>query len=92
MSHQNYLTRYLEFLTRRKNAKGYDFHEIWPPVSASQAAGVSTSSNSSEKLPWWSLRRRKHMKKVRAERDRRQQNIIKLRNPPGSRQPPANWS
>lgn len=76
MSHQNYLARYVEFLKKRAEAKGYDFHELWPPVAPSGDA--PGSSNSSEKLPWWSLSRRKHMKKVRAERDRRQQEIIRI--------------
>jgi hypothetical protein len=79
MSHQNYLARYVEFLKKKAKAKGYDFHEIWPPVVRPQS-GDQAPSNSSEKLPWWSLARRKHLKKVREERDRRQQEILRLRS------------
>lgn len=84
MSHQNYLARYVEFLKQKAKAQGPDFHEVWPPVALPQS-GNAAPMNSSEKLPWWSLKRGKHLKKVREERDRRQQDILRI--PQKDRQP-----
>jgi hypothetical protein len=75
MSHQNYLARYVEFLKKKAKAKGYGFHEVWPPPQPD--GDIATAS---QKLPWWSFRRPKQLKKIREERDRRQQEILQKRD------------
>jgi hypothetical protein len=69
---------YSEFLKKRDTAKGHDFEEV-PEVSA-----VPPTVTFIEKLRWWSLNRWKRMKKIREERDRRLQEIIRLKTPPKS--------
>lgn len=74
MSHQHYLARYVEFLKQKAKAKGYGFHEVWPPPQPVDGAAKY------QKPSWWSLCRPKQMKKLRAERDRRLQEILQKRD------------
>ena len=67
---------YRDFLKRRNQVKGFNFEEV-PIVSV-----VPPTVGFMEKLRWWSVDRWKRMKKIRAERDRRVQEIVQLQSPP----------
>jgi hypothetical protein len=63
-------TRYLE---SKDKGKGYDFQHS--PVGSAPTPTVTFA----DKLRWWTWGRWKRMKKIRAERDRHQQDIIRLK-------------
>lgn len=67
---------YRDFLRKRDKVKGFNFEEV-PIVSV-----VPPMVSFVEKLRWWSMDRLKRMKKIRAERDRRIQEIVQLKPPP----------
>ena len=67
---------YEKFFQSRDKAKGYDFQEattgsVPPPTVAF-----------SERLRWWTWDRWRRRKKIRDERDRRLEEIIRLKKPP----------
>jgi hypothetical protein len=73
---QSYLKRYAKFFQERTKAGGYDFHHapsgnVPPPKVTFLGA-----------LRWWSWDRWKRVKKIRAERDRRQEEILDIKDPP----------
>ncbi|MEW6543992.1 MAG: hypothetical protein AB1411_10325 [Nitrospirota bacterium] len=63
---------YKRFFERRDQAKGYDFQHA--PQGSAEPPVVTFG----EKLRWWTWDRWKRMKKIRAERDRCQMEIIQL--------------
>ncbi len=64
---------YQEFLKKRDQAKGYDFEH---PTTGNVPPPAVTFG---EQLRWWTLDRWKRIKKIREERDRRQQDIVQLK-------------
>jgi hypothetical protein len=71
-----YLDRYAKFFRDRDKSHGYDFHHA--PTGNVPPPKVTFM----EVLRWWSWDRWKRLKKIRAERDRRVQDILQLRTPP----------
>jgi hypothetical protein len=67
---------YKDFLKRRGQEKGYDFQEA--PAGSAAPPTVTFA----QKLRWWTWDRWKRRKKIRAERDRRLQNIVQLAQGP----------
>jgi hypothetical protein len=65
---------YQQFLQRRGQGQGFNFEEV-PIVSE-----VPPAVRFPEKLRWWSLDRWKRMKRIRQERDRRLQEILRLKH------------
>jgi hypothetical protein len=61
---------YRRFLERRNEGHGHDFEEV-PIISE-----VPPTVTFKEKLRWWSFDRWKRRQKIRAERDRRLQEIL----------------
>ena len=68
-----YFDRYRKFFAEREKAEGYEFHEATaenvPPPKVTFL----------ERLRWWTLNRGERIKKIRAERDRRQQEIFDIK-------------
>lgn len=64
---------YKDFLMRREGAKGYDFQHA---PAGSVAPPMVTFA---QKLRWWTWDRWKRRKQIRAERDRRLQDIVQLK-------------
>ncbi|MGH7256585.1 MAG: hypothetical protein ACREI3_12515, partial [Nitrospirales bacterium] len=78
---KGYLERYAKFFRRREGAKGHDFHR--GPLGSAPTPTVSFS----QRLRWWTWDRWRRRKKIRQERDRYQQDILRLREPPPSTEP-----
>ncbi len=74
--HHPYLDRYRRFLEERDQAKGYEFHQA--PTGNVPPPKVTFL----DRLRWWTWNRGERLKKIRAERDRSQQEIIALKNRP----------
>ena len=72
---QSYMRRYARFFQERKNAHGYDFHHA--PSGSVPVPKVTFMQS----LRWWSWDRWKRLKTIRAERDRRQEEILQLKAP-----------
>jgi hypothetical protein len=64
---------YRDFLARREGSKGYDFQQA---PAGSAAPPVVTFA---QKLRWWTWDRWRRRKKIRAERDRRLQEILQIK-------------
>lgn len=64
--------QYADFLKNRGTQKGYHFQQA--PSRSVDPPKVTFL----QKLRWWSWDRWKRLKKIRAERDRRVQDIIQL--------------
>ena len=73
---QSYLKRYAKFFLEREKARGYDFQHA--PTGNVPPSKVTFM----DRLRWWSLDRWKRIRKIRAERDLRQEEILQLKNPP----------
>ncbi|MGH7233192.1 MAG: hypothetical protein ACREJU_17815 [Nitrospiraceae bacterium] len=73
---QSYLKRYAKFFQERNKAQGYDFHH------APSGSVIPPKITFMDTLRWWSWDRWTRMKKIRAERDRRQEDILQLKSPP----------
>ena len=68
-----FLDKYARFFSNRDRSSGPNFHErplrsLPPPIV-----------QFGQKLRWWSIDRWRRLKKVRQERDRRLQEILRLR-------------
>jgi hypothetical protein len=64
---------YSRYLGKKDTGKGYEFQQapqgsVPPPVVTFR-----------DRLRWWTWDRWKRMKKIRAERDRQQQDIVQLK-------------
>lgn len=64
---------YRRFFLNRERHQGYDFQHA--PGGSAQPPVVTFR----EKLRWWSLDRWKRRKQILTERDRRQQDIIRIK-------------
>lgn len=73
---QLYQDIYQKFLEKKDRYQGYDFQES-PVGSATPPAPTFT-----QKLKWWTLNRPSRLKKIRQQRDQRQQDIINIKSPP----------
>lgn len=73
---QLYQDIYQKFLEKKDRYPGYDFQES-PVGSATPPAPTFT-----QKLKWWTLNRPSRLKKIRQQRDQRQQDIINIKSPP----------
>jgi hypothetical protein len=77
---QLYQDIYQKFLENKDAYPGYDFQEL-PPGSANLH-----SSTVAEKPKWWTWNRPSRLKKIRQERDQRQQDILNIKSrPPATR-------
>lgn len=75
-----FLDKYLGFFRRREQARGPEFHNP-PPVNVPPPLLTF-----SQRLRWWSWDRWTRRKQIRAERDRRLQEILSMkRDHPSSR-------
>jgi hypothetical protein len=79
---QLYQDIYQKFRENKDEYEGYDFQES--PVGSA----TPSSPTFAEKLKWWTLNRPTRLKKIREDRDRRQQDIINIKSIKAS--PPAN--
>ena len=70
-----YLDKYRAFFAEREKAKGYEFHRA--PTGNVPPPKVSFM----DRLRWWTLNRGERMKKIRAERDHRLQEIVQIKTP-----------
>jgi hypothetical protein len=77
---QLYQDIYQKFLENKDVHQGYNFQES--PVGSA----TPPSPTFAEKLKWWTLNRPSRLKKIRQERDRRQQDIINIKSPPPATQ------
>ncbi|MDR4493390.1 MAG: hypothetical protein AB7P17_03805 [Nitrospirales bacterium] len=75
---QLYQDIYQKFLERKDTYKGYNFQEA---PYGSTAPPIPTFA---EKLKAWTFNRPSRLKKIRALRDQRQQEIINLKSPPSA--------
>lgn len=74
---RSYLKRYAKFFLERATAEGYEFQHGPGNVPPPKVTFMQT-------LRWWSMDRWPRMKKIRAERDRRLQDILKIKSPPSA--------
>lgn len=70
-----YLKKYRAFFKARDQAKGYEFQHA--PSGNVPPPKVSFL----ERLRWWTLNRGERLKKIRALRDSRLQDIVRLKQP-----------
>ncbi len=68
-----YLSRYARFFRSRANATGYEFQHA--PSGNVPPPKITFT----ERLRWWTVNRAQRMKKIRAERDRLQQEILDIK-------------
>jgi len=73
-----YADIYQKFMEGRTAYKGYDFQHS-PSGSASPPPSTFLG-----KLRWWTLNRPRRIKTIRQERDRLQQTIVTIKDPPHS--------
>lgn len=73
---QLYQDIYQKFLEKKDTYQGYDFQES-PVGSATPPAPTFL-----DKLKPWTLDRPSRLKKIRQDRDQRQQEIINIKSPP----------
>jgi hypothetical protein len=73
MATEGFLERYRRFFQRRDTASGFEFHN--PPPKSVPLPTVLFR----EKLHWWSWDRWQRRKRIRAERDRRVQEIVAMK-------------
>ncbi|HZS11179.1 MAG TPA: hypothetical protein VFA38_02945 [Nitrospirales bacterium] len=71
--HELFVDKYWKFFRRRNEAHGPEFHNP-PPVNI-----PPPTVTFADRLRWWSWDRWKRRKQVRAERDRRLQDILTLK-------------
>ena len=64
---------YADFLRHREKEKGYDFQKA--PTGSVAPPTVTFA----DKLRWWTWGRWTRLKKIRAERDQRLQDIVRLK-------------
>lgn len=77
MSDNNlYVNRYRTFFEERDKAKGYEFQHA--PTGNVPPPKVPFL----DRLRWWTFNRGERLKKIRAERDRRLQDIVQMKKPP----------
>ncbi|RMH32535.1 MAG: hypothetical protein D6690_13680 [Nitrospirae bacterium] len=69
-----YIDIYQRFLELRDSFQGYEFHHSRPKSVA------PPSPTFRERLTWWTLNRPRRLKTIRKERDRRQQEILSLKD------------
>ncbi|MDH5641493.1 MAG: hypothetical protein OEY28_09385 [Nitrospira sp.] len=70
---------YKRFFDQRDTHEGYSFQDS--PVGSAPTPTVTFS----EKLQWWTWNRWRRRKKILAERDRLQQDILQIKTPPQSK-------
>ncbi|MDH5670140.1 MAG: hypothetical protein OEY86_19235 [Nitrospira sp.] len=70
---------YKRFFDQRDTHEGYSFQE--PPGGSAETPTVTFD----EKLEWWTWNRWKRRKKILAERDRLQQDILQIKKPTQSK-------
>ncbi|MDH5669533.1 MAG: hypothetical protein OEY86_16160 [Nitrospira sp.] len=70
---------YKRFFDQRDTHEGYSFQE--PPGGSAAIPTVTFD----EKLEWWTWNRWKRRKKILAERDRLQQDILQIKKPTQSK-------
>ena len=70
---------YKRFFDQRDTHEGYSFQE--PPGGSAATPTVTFD----EKLEWWTWNRWKRRKKILAERDRLQQDILQIKKPTQSK-------
>lgn len=68
---------YSRFFERKGNGRGYDFQHA--PTGSVPPPKVSFG----ERLKWWTWNRRRRLKRIIEERDRQQQDILKLKKNKG---------
>ena len=73
---QLYQDIYQKFLEKKDSHQGYDFQHS-PVGSATPPAPTFLNP-----LKWWTLNRPSRLKKIRKDRDQRQQDIVNLKSPP----------
>lgn len=69
----SYLDRYRKFFAERDKAKGYEFQNA--PAGNVPPPKITFM----DRLRWWTLNRGERIKKIRTERDRRQQEIFDIK-------------
>ena len=78
-SHGLYDHLYKRFFEQRDTHEGYSFQK--PPGGSAPTPMVTFS----EKLQWWTLNRWQRRKEILAERDRLQQDILRIKKPAPSK-------
>ena len=68
--------QYQRFFIHRDQGQGYDFQ------ASSPSSAVPPKVTFSRKLRWWTWDRWRRRKKIRAERDRQLEEIVRMISPP----------
>lgn len=76
MANDGFLERYRRFFHKRDHAEGFEFHDPPPKSIPPPTVGFR------QKLRWWSWDRWKRRTQIRQERDRRLQDILRIKQQP----------